>query len=286
MNRLLVRALNAFAAAAISLSVGTAEAGPVFLTGHDPDYHSQDSPGAAILLETGLNFAMGGLLNDNVHKFLWIESANAPGPLDRIGQDGLTTIGLSVGQDYDVARATDLASVNFSGYTAIGIASTFGGMLTSAEINALIARSADIAAFINGGGGLFASAECDQVSLYCDTTNVAAAHGAMYGYLPITASSIVTNPPYSVTAYGASLGLDNGDINDPTHNSFAGAAGLNIVDTDATGRPTTLAGVVTVNDGGFSAVPEPATLSLLGIGLLAAFHFRWRASRRSVGKKR
>jgi hypothetical protein len=256
------------------------QAGPIFLTGHDPDFHAQDSAGAAVLLTTGLNFAMGGLLNDNVHKFLWVESANAPDGAHRIGQNGLTSIGLTLGQDYDVARAADLASVNFSNYTAIGVASTFGGMLTSAEINALIARSADIATFINAGGGLFAAAECDSGN-NCNTSNVTAPHGAMYGYLPITASAISTTAPYTVTAYGATLGLNNGDVNDPTHNSFLNAAGLNIVDNDLAGNPTTLAGIVSVNGGGFQTVPEPATLSLLGLGLATSGFRTWRSKRRA-----
>lgn len=226
-----------------------------------------------MLLSVGLNYAMDGLLNDNVHKFLWVESAIAPDGGHRVGQNALSTLLLTLGQDYDVARAADLATVNFSNYTAIAVASTFGGMLTSAEINALIARSLDIRTFINNGGGLFADAECDG-GTNCDASNVAAPHGAMYGYLPISASSVSTTAPYTVTAFGASLGLTNLNVNDATHNSFANSAGLNIVDNDAAGKPTTLAGVVTVNDGGFSAVPEPGTLSLMGIGLAAAFRRR------------
>jgi len=45
-------------------------------------------------------------------------------------------------------------------------------MLTSAELNALIARSADIAAFVNARSGLFASAECDAGFFNCDATNL------------------------------------------------------------------------------------------------------------------
>jgi hypothetical protein len=56
-------------------------------------------------------------------------------------------------------------------------------------------------------------------------------------------------------------------VNDPTHNSFGLIGGLTVLDQDAAGTPTTLAGNVRVNDGGFTPVPEPATLALLGVAL-------------------
>ena len=162
--------------------------------------------------------------------------------------------------------AAGFATVNLSNYTAIGIASTFGGMLTGAELNALIARSTDIANFINAGGGLFASAECNNAMFNCDAPFVSTAI-PLFGYLPVTVTSVSTNPPYTVTAFGQTLGLIDANVNDPTHNSFNAIGGLNVVDTDSSHNATTLAGVVNVGPGGFSAVvPEPGTLSLVGIG--------------------
>jgi hypothetical protein len=58
--------VGATALIAIIAMSAVAQAGPIFLTGHDPDFHSQDSAGAAVLLSTGLNFAMGGLLNEYI----------------------------------------------------------------------------------------------------------------------------------------------------------------------------------------------------------------------------
>ena len=242
-----------------------ANAGPIFLTGHDPDFHAQSSSGAQNLLRAGLQFATGNTYNTGT-KFLWVESFLLPTSGHLRGEDGLNAIGLTLGTHYDWVDAAGFALADLSAYDAIGVASSFGGMLTSAELNALITRSADIAAFINGGGGLFAAAECDSGSS-CDASNMAAPHGAMFGYLPVEVSSIPNVAPFTVTAFGASLGLTNADVNDPTHNSFGLIGGLQAVDIDAAGRPTTLAGNVRVGGGGFEVVPEPASLLLFGSGL-------------------
>ncbi len=120
-----------------------AGAGPIFLTGHDPDFHAQSSPGAKNLLREGLNFVTGGTFDDGAAtKFLWVESRISPPAGHLIGEAGLNSIGLILGTNYDRVNAAELATVNFSNYTAIAIASSFGGLLGQAELNGLIARKA------------------------------------------------------------------------------------------------------------------------------------------------
>ncbi len=255
----------AFALSGVGAS-GSAVAGAVFLTGHDPDFHTQ--PGLGVgdkLLATGLSFVTGGTYNDGIAatKFLWVESAiAAPGGHVK-GYNSLDDIGATAGVDYDVVNAAGFAAANLSNYNAIAIASSFGGTLTRAELDALIARKDDIKNFINAGGGLFASSECFP----CGANLLAGATApTLFGYLPIAVTSIGANPPFTATAYGLSLGLTDADLNDPTHNSFGATGGLNIVDTDAAGNATTLAGIVQIN-GGFIPVPEPASWALLALAL-------------------
>src|SRR4051812_14807338 len=109
----------------LALLATQAHAGPIFITGHDPDYHSQEpSAGAQNFLSTALNYVMGGKLNDNIHKFLWVESSSAPLGGHVTGYNSLGLLGLTAGQDYDVVDAVGLATAVFTNYTAIAVASS------------------------------------------------------------------------------------------------------------------------------------------------------------------
>jgi hypothetical protein len=271
---------------AAALFVGTpAMAGPIFLTGHDPDFHSIESQGARNLLQSGLNFVTGGTFDDGAAtKFLWVESRITPPNGHRTGENGLGTLGLTLGINYDRANGAEFASVDLSNYTAIAIASGFGGLLTRAELDALIARSDDIANYVNAGGGLLALAECSPCGGGADLL----AGGDLFGFLPVDVSAIPPSPPFTVTAEGAAapFNLVNGDVNDPTHNSFGLIGGLTPLDRDQGNQATTLAGNVRiVDDGGFCTedtpcpVPAPAGIVLVASGLLGLAGLSWRRRR-------
>lgn len=266
----------------------TANAGPIFLTGHDPDFHAQGEAGARNLLTAGLAFATGGAYvagatfsgasTLGAGKFLWVEGRPGdPGPLSGgvpgghlIGENGLGVVGLSLGTDYDRVNAAELALLtDFSAYTAIAVASSFGGLLTRAELDGLISRKTDIETFINAGGGLFASAECSATGGICGANLLGGTTAPdLFGFLPVDVTSIGVAGPFTLTPFGATLGLVTSDLQSPTHNAFGLVGGLSVVDTDTAGNAVTLAGNVTVGGGGFTPVPEPSTVLLFGTGVL------------------
>lgn len=273
--------LAAFAGLILLSSASALHAGAVFLTGHDPDFHAQLSVGARNLLRVGLDFATGGNFDDATRKFLWIESrpASVPGGHLR-GEDGLGAIGLTLGVHYDRANAAELASIDLSQYEAIAVASTFGGLLSQAELDMLFARRVDVAAFVNAGGGIFAAAECDD-SPSCQG-DLVSNPASVFAWLPVVVSSVTASPQFTVTAFGQSLGLTNADVNDPTHNSFGATGGLNVVDRDANNVPTTLAGIVNITGGSFVPVPEPGSLALFSSGILSLMLLGLRRRRATI----
>src|SRR5438552_12554608 len=91
-NRL--RAGTAFLGVAATLLVGTASAGPVLLTGHDPDFHAQVQQSGVDQLNIYLNFVTGGTYNTGAEKFLFVESNLPPTAGHFVGENGLTAIGL------------------------------------------------------------------------------------------------------------------------------------------------------------------------------------------------
>jgi len=260
----------ALCGAVLTTATSVSLAGPIFLTGHDPDFHAQDSAGAQDLLAAGLDFVTGGTYADAGSKFLWVESRIATPGGHRIGELGLGTIGLSLGTHYDRANGAELAAVDFADYTAVVVASSFGGLLSRAELDALIGLKPELTTFVNDGGGLLAMAQCYP----CGANLLAGATDPiLFGFVPVAVTSLGANPPFTVTAAGAAapFNLTDADVNDPTHNSFGLVGGLQVLDTDTSGNAVTLAGIVRITDGGFeSEVPEPGTLALLSAAVFGA----------------
>jgi hypothetical protein len=243
-----------------------ASAGSIFLTGHDPDFHAfvgGNAAGAAHINQVAIGFVQDPAFNPffagGVHKFLFVESTISPPAGHVNGVNGIIASGYVNGVNFDLADASTLNSaLNKLGttYSAIVVASDFGGVLTQSELDILNARRNSIIGFLNQGGGLYAMAEIGP-PLGLTTSG-------QFGYLPIVASSAAKNQSEvgnTLTPFGMSLGLLTSDINGNfSHNIFTTTGGLNVVDMDSSGEILSLAGRQQV------FIPEPASVALLGVG--------------------
>lgn len=248
-----------------------ANAGAIFLTGHDPDFHASDSTGARNINNAAIDYILDPAFNTfssgGLNTFLFVESSISPPAGHRIGKNGIIASGYTEGVDFVHADASTLnAAIDSLGsaFAGIVVASDFGGILTQAELDILNSRSGDIINFLNNGGGLYAMAEGNSGAGLTPG-------GGHFGFLPFVASSTAFNSSetgVSVTPFGASLGLTDADVSSNfSHNIFLGTFGLDIVDTFPSGSILSLAGRGVVGGGGVN-VPEPQILWLLGLGLL------------------
>ena len=264
------------ATSVLGLAAGTAEAGSIFLTGHDPDFHALlggNFLGAQKINQSAIAFVTDSAFNPYTAatpKFLFVESNIAVPGGHTVGVNGIIASGYTSGVDFEKHDASTLAvelTKLGTKYNAIVVASDFGGILTQAELNILNANSAQIISFLNSGGGLYAMAEGNG-----------GAHltpgGGWYGFLPFIVSSTnldQSETGFTVTAFGASLGLTAADVNgNASHNIFTSTGGMNIVDQDAAGHIMSLAVRSQITVAGVVPLPSSAWAGVGQLGLLGA----------------
>ena len=303
----------AFALLAL-IYAGPAFAGRMLVSHLDADYHAAFEPGpytqdpasAQDFMRTSISWVRDG----STKPFLFVESSIVPPWVEKLpnglingikafhadGEIGLKNAGYAAGTDYVRADAAQLVNElkNLGAYSAIVVASDFGGILTEAELEQMRLQKDLIASFVANGGGLYAMAESnDGIGRYNRSTGEAdpeaTAPGYLvpgrgllgaetpYGFLPVPVTSKSNYGLYvknsSLTPFGAELGFTTGMLDGNVSSIyFDPSKGWTAISYDSTGRISNMAAIYT--GPGPSSVPEPETFLLAGTVLIALGLYR------------
>ncbi len=227
---------------------GAGQPGGIFVTGHDSDWHAaaglNNKTGAIHIVRAAVGYVTFGKPNP---KLLLVSDprliALGTGLGDpRVGLANAGYAGFDVADHDGIGAANDgpladLRAVDFGAYDAVVVASD--GWMAQPELDILIARAGDLAAFVNGGGGVVAFSEAGPGT-------VGLTQHDQYRFLPFVTAIVgvdQTEASNRITALGASIGLADADtIGNYSHNLFQPSPTLGVVDYDGAGRVLSLAG--------------------------------------------
>lgn len=255
---------------------GAAQAGSIFLTGHDVLLHSGQNGYDNVILDwlrgagTGSEIAAASYDIGFVRGFQGSVGSVGVNTLEGFGT--ITTRDIADWGALDAAARADFVSF-LGGVDVLVIPShtTCGGCdLSSTDADILEGLSAEIADFFNAGGDVYANSGATDTTFYNFLPPGAVASGV----------SIGGSTGFTCTAAGVAIGINcsptsPSNINGfPTHNRFAG------FDSDFTvfevrgdevisiGIRDAVIGGGGIGTPGGGTVPAPATALLAGIGLV------------------
>jgi len=222
------------------LAAFSAQAGNLWLTGHDADFHCNGTGGSQCnYFGIAANFVRQSAPTKTLPILVLDSGTQVQNSLDgAIARSKNTVEGPGAAIPYTVVDPTSPAfattPINVATFSAIIIASdsSCGGCDNdAADIAAIQARVSEIQAFFTAGRGLLYLAGASD-------------RGTYYGTVPIPTTGVAVSAPFTVQAPGAALGLTDADVNCcATHNSFnippAGSA-LVVAETDSAGFAETL----------------------------------------------
>jgi kumamolisin len=210
--------------------------GHLWLTGHDADYHCSVDGSQCHYLQVALNYVMNGSTLPVLALDHGTEVATAIS--DAFGSSAPTVD--TVDPRSGFAGLPLVSSTGTPLYSAIVVASDItcggcdnnNGFGDTPDSDAINARSADIATYVNAGGGILALAGAENIAVF-------------YNFVPTPVTGEPTTSPYTLTTLGLSLGLIEGQDDNccPTHNSFqlpGTGSPLQVAETDAAGLAETL----------------------------------------------
>jgi hypothetical protein len=234
----ILRLVGALALPLLGLGSMNAQAGNLWLTGHDMDFHCSGGAGCGTF-GIAVNFVRQGAPTKTLPVLVLDEGGQVAASMAQPNATAKNTIeGAGVTFPSVVIAPSSAAfattPINVATYSAVVIASdsTCGGCdNTVASITAINARTADLQAFFSAGGGL----------LY---NSGAANRATYYASVPIPATGVAVAPPFTVTVAGAALGMTAADANCcATHNSFSlpgPGSSLVVAETDSAGSAETM----------------------------------------------
>lgn len=274
----------AVAASALGLAASAANAGSVYLTGHDVDFHGNQNGYSTVIL----NYLRGAGTTSEIaagsYNILFLRSDDAGGSASPITGFGTVTTA-------DVSSYADAAAFGaaLSSVNALVIAShtSCGGCdFSTSDSNLLNSYSSQITSFFNAGGDIYANSGASLATYYNFLPLGAVASGA-----PISGSS-----GFDATNAGDAIGITSAMINGfATHNRFTSfAPAFTVFETRPAGTSCNAPpfdpsceiisiGVrdAAIDDGGIvvpppgtGALPEPGSLALVGLGALGFLRSR------------
>jgi hypothetical protein len=257
------------ALAVIGLAPASALAGRFIGTGHDADLHCSGGQ-QCHYVKVAVSYVRAGAPNPNLPVLI----------LDRGSLEMQSAVDAAFGAGVVPRKVVDPRSpefaslpINTATYSAILVASdtTCGGCDlnesdATPDSDAINARKADIEAFFNDGGGIFAGAGASH-----GDGDPSTGPDTYYNFLPLPVGGKPVSAPFKLTDLGKSLGFEdakamppigtNDDINCcATHNSFTlppAGGPLGVAETDNAGLAETLVVEGKVSGGGF--VPPSST---------------------------
>ena len=286
------------------MAANPALAGRMLLSNLDADFHAGFDPCAfcfdpaasRAFLRTSIEWVRAG----STKPFLFVESSIIPpfrnylnddpaqgidgsGAFHTRGVTGIVKSGYVEGVDFEKRDASTLADAltKLHLYSAIVVASDFGGVLTADELRVLNSFRGSIRDFLSAGGGLFAMAQTnDGIGRFDPSTGLADpslfdAHGYLlpgmgllgseqrWGFVPLPIESDSSygqvDTDQVLTSFGASLGFEpwmvEGNV---SHLYFRPSPYWQVVSYSSSGKIANVAALW---------VPEPATLGLCAAAL-------------------